>query len=98
MDDDANLIPGPNDSPSVGGSDSPRRDTPVASDPPKSSGESGEVLRLICSWCKTVLRDGRAPASHGICAQCSKRFFAMVALVLVVPSALLFMVGQAVSA
>lgn len=27
-------------------------------------------MKLICAWCKVVLRDGTEPASHGICTLC----------------------------
>lgn len=32
-------------------------------------------LRLVCAWCLTVLREGDAPTSHGICAKCEQEVF-----------------------
>ena len=29
------------------------------------------TLRIICAWCRTILAEGREPASHGICAPCA---------------------------
>ena len=31
-----------------------------------------EVVRLDCAWCKTTMRDGVAPISHGICRECAE--------------------------
>lgn len=30
-------------------------------------------LRSVCAWCRTVLREGREPTSHGICRECAKK-------------------------
>jgi hypothetical protein len=37
---------------------------------------SAILLRLICAWCRLVLREGTAgaPTSHGMCASCQARF------------------------
>jgi hypothetical protein len=31
------------------------------------------MLRIVCAWCGTTIRDGNDPASHGICAACDAR-------------------------
>ena len=28
---------------------------------------------VVCSWCKTVIKAGRTPVSHGICDDCSTK-------------------------
>lgn len=36
------------------------------------------TLRLICAWCKRVLREGDgvdAHASHGLCESCREKYF-----------------------
>lgn len=33
-------------------------------------GEEGVVMRLVCAWCKAVMREGEEPVSHGICPAC----------------------------
>jgi len=30
------------------------------------------ALRVVCAWCKTTLREGVEPASHGICDSCKR--------------------------
>jgi hypothetical protein len=30
------------------------------------------VVKLLCSWCRRVLRNGHAPVSHGICRSCER--------------------------
>jgi hypothetical protein len=35
------------------------------------------ALKLICGWCKRVLREGRLPISHGICETCRTRVLEM---------------------
>ncbi len=30
--------------------------------------------RVVCAWCDVLLRNGRLPASHGMCPSCSRRF------------------------
>lgn len=37
---------------------------------------SALILKIVCAWCRTVLRDGSpgAPTSHGICAACQAGF------------------------
>jgi hypothetical protein len=30
-------------------------------------------MKVVCAWCTTVIRDGVAPISHGICAPCVVR-------------------------
>ena len=37
--------------------------------------------KVICAWCGCRLRDGEAPASHGICEICERRFFSPSELV-----------------
>lgn len=32
-------------------------------------------LRLICSWCEHMIRDGELPESHGICQPCKAIHF-----------------------
>lgn len=29
--------------------------------------------QLICAWCKTVIRRGPVPSSHGICHRCAEK-------------------------
>lgn len=31
---------------------------------------TASTLKLICAWCGCVMRDGKEPASHGICPAC----------------------------
>jgi hypothetical protein len=42
--------------------------------PPVAQTEAG-VLRLVCSWCQRVMREGDAPTpvSSGICHACYQR-------------------------
>ena len=28
--------------------------------------------KQVCAWCLKVLRDGKRPVSHGICAECAE--------------------------
>jgi hypothetical protein len=37
------------------------------------------VLRVVCAWCPTVIREGSEPASHGICPPCANRQMAEIA-------------------
>jgi hypothetical protein len=30
-----------------------------------------KVLRVVCAWCRRVMRNGNSAPSHGICARCS---------------------------
>jgi hypothetical protein len=30
------------------------------------------VMKVLCSWCRRVLRNGHAPVSHGICSTCEQ--------------------------
>lgn len=39
---------------------------------PDSVQSSMSSQRLTCSWCKTVLREGQEPGSHGICRACER--------------------------
>lgn len=32
-----------------------------------------ELPKSICAWCKTLLRDGPEPISHGMCEACADR-------------------------
>jgi hypothetical protein len=34
------------------------------------------ILRLVCAWCRIVIRAGSpgAQTSHGMCAACRRRF------------------------
>src|SRR5262245_46028724 len=32
------------------------------------------VHGIVCAWCRTVLREGSLPVSHGICEACSRTF------------------------
>ena len=34
--------------------------------------EAAQPMKSICSWCGTLIRDGREPISHGICADCAE--------------------------
>jgi len=38
---------------------------------------AGEILRVVCSWCRCVIAEGTpgAPTSHGCCPTCSEREF-----------------------
>ena len=29
-----------------------------------------EVQQRVCAWCNRVMREGRKPASHGMCPKC----------------------------
>jgi len=31
-------------------------------------------LKVECSWCRVVMRDGVEPVSHGICEDCVEKF------------------------
>jgi hypothetical protein len=35
------------------------------------------LQQVVCAWCKPqrVLRPGRKPATHGICASCQRKYF-----------------------
>jgi len=33
------------------------------------------MMRVICSWCGALVRDGALPASHGICPPCQRVHF-----------------------
>lgn len=30
-----------------------------------------EPLKMICAWCGCLLREGKAPITHGICRRCA---------------------------
>lgn len=97
MDDANHLIPGPNDSPSVGGSDSPRGVTPVASGLPKSStGESGEPsIRVVCRECFQIISGGAygSVPVYAVCLACFRKVHPLRGLMMLfIPSALLFLV------
>jgi hypothetical protein len=32
-------------------------------------------MKLICAWCKKILREGSEPTSHGICPECRAKCF-----------------------
>lgn len=32
-------------------------------------------MRIVCAWCGVELREGRSPASHGICQRCASEQF-----------------------
>lgn len=32
--------------------------------------EGGDASRVECAWCKTILREGTEPISHGACEKC----------------------------
>jgi hypothetical protein len=32
-------------------------------------------MKVICAWCKKVMKDGTEPASHGICPPCREKHF-----------------------
>jgi hypothetical protein len=34
-----------------------------------------EQFMIICAWCTKIIREGRCPASHGICPTCREREF-----------------------
>ena len=34
------------------------------------------VLKVVCSWCVRLIRDGAEPVSHGICPDCSDALMA----------------------
>lgn len=36
-------------------------------------------IKVICAWCRVVLRDGNLPISHGICPTCSAKLAAEAA-------------------
>lgn len=31
-----------------------------------------EPMRVVCAWCKRVIREGSEPVSHGICSSCAE--------------------------
>jgi hypothetical protein len=31
-------------------------------------------MKSVCGWCKTVLREGTEPATHGICPKCEANY------------------------
>jgi hypothetical protein len=39
---------------------------------------SAVILRLVCAWCQTLMREGsvNAPTSHGMCPACREKFTA----------------------
>lgn len=37
---------------------------------PEESAESHAATALVCAWCKTTMRPGTRPASHGVCRSC----------------------------
>lgn len=32
------------------------------------------MLKLVCAWCRGVIREGAEPVSHGICPRCAAAF------------------------
>jgi hypothetical protein len=32
------------------------------------------LIKVVCSWCQLVMRDGALPISHGICPACRAKF------------------------
>lgn len=40
-----------------------------------ASGEPRMTAAVVCVWCKTVIRPGTQPVSHGICLACKERLF-----------------------
>ena len=39
----------------------------------------GDLMKLICAWCQTLIKDGEEPASHGICEECYQHQITMLA-------------------
>lgn len=57
------------------GTDSPASPGPITASPSVAPGvfpSGGDSSRSICAWCKTVLREGTEPVSHGICEACTE--------------------------
>jgi hypothetical protein len=40
---------------------------------PDAAPADAALPQLVCAWCRTLMRDGPVPASHGICAACHAR-------------------------
>ena len=38
------------------------------------------MMRVQCSWCLSVMREGDEPTSHGICGDCYEREMAKLGL------------------
>jgi len=38
-------------------------------------------LPLACAWCKSIVRDGSGPVSHGICGECAGLFSSQIDMV-----------------
>lgn len=34
-------------------------------------------LKVVCAWCKTTMREGIEPVTHGICDTCLQKFEAI---------------------
>jgi hypothetical protein len=34
------------------------------------------ALRLVCAWCRVIVREGAEPASHGMCDGCRAKLHA----------------------
>lgn len=34
--------------------------------------KQGGHMKIICAWCKRILKDGVGDVSHGICKECSR--------------------------
>jgi hypothetical protein len=47
-------------------------DLPPAA-PPQPAPEP--AMTVLCAWCKTVLKEGSAKVTHGICPPCRDRYF-----------------------
>ncbi len=44
-------------------------------DAASDTGPGETPAAVVCAWCKTVLREGSQPPSHGICGNClAERF------------------------
>lgn len=56
-----------------GGLTHPAAEAPGTAPSAGSGQDQGQALKVVCSWCATVLRAGVEPVSHGICTPCKDR-------------------------
>ncbi len=44
----------------------------------RSATDPTSVIKVVCSWCGTILQEGFEPPSHGVCVDCFKLVFSTV--------------------
>ena len=42
------------------------------------SADTFPVLRAVCSWCGTLIREGVEPISHGMCPPCADKMLEQI--------------------